>query len=84
MSAYDVVTLADCVALLESRRLAVCDQLADYGTPVPACDADFNALLAERAEIVAAITRLAPLARAEFPIPHPRDFGDVTPIASIR
>ena len=74
MSARDAVTLADCVALLESRRVAVCDELADYGAAaVPACDAHFNTLLAERAEIVAAIARLAPLARAEISIPHPRD-----------
>jgi hypothetical protein len=66
-------TLAECVAVLESRRLAVCGELSAYGTPVPACDADFNTLLAERAELVAAISRLAPLARAEFDAPHPRD-----------
>ena len=76
MRAPRAVTLADCVAVLESRRVAVCDELAASGAPVPACDADFNALLAERAEIVAAISRLAPLARAEVPIPHPRDYGD--------
>jgi hypothetical protein len=67
------VTLAECVAVLESRRLTVCDELSGYGAPVPACDADFNALLAERAELVAALARLAPLARAEFDAPHPRD-----------
>ena len=67
------VTLADCVAVLESRRRAVCGELSDYGTPVPACDADFNTLLAERAELVAALARLAPLARAEASVPHPRE-----------
>ena len=73
MNARSPVTLAECVALLESRRLAVCGQLADFGTPVPACDADFNALLAERAELVAAIARLDPIARAEVHVPHPRE-----------
>ena len=68
------VTLADCVAALESRRVAVCDELADYGAAaVPACDAHFNTLLAERAELVAAIARLEPLARAESHVPHPRE-----------
>jgi hypothetical protein len=67
------VTLADCVALLETRRVALCSELRGYGTPVPACDADFNALLAERAEVVAAIARLAPIARAEVAVPHPRE-----------
>jgi len=66
-------TLAECVAVLESRRIAVCDELGAYGTPVPACDADVNALLAERAELVAAIARLSPIARAEASIPHPRE-----------
>jgi hypothetical protein len=67
------ITLADCVATLEARRLRVCGELGDYAQPVPACDADYNALLAERAELVAALARLAPLARAETSIPHPRD-----------
>ena len=68
------VTLAECVAVLESRRLTICDELAGYGgTAVPACDAHFNTLLAERAELVAALARLAPLARAETPVPHPRE-----------
>jgi hypothetical protein len=67
------VTLADCVATLEARRMSVCDELGAYAKPVPACDADYNALLAERAELVAALARLAPLARAEVAIPHPRE-----------
>jgi hypothetical protein len=67
------VTLSECVAVLDARRRAVCDELGAYGTPVPACDADFNALLAERAELVAALARLAPIARAENRVPHPRE-----------
>ena len=67
------VTLAECVAVLEARRRVLCDELGAYGSPVPACDADFNALLAERAELVAAIARLAPIARAETRVPHPRE-----------
>jgi hypothetical protein len=67
------VTLADCVATLEARRLSVCGELLAHASPVPACDADYNALLAERAELVAALARLAPLARAEAAIAHPRE-----------
>ena len=68
------VTLADCVAVLEWRRRAVCDELSEYGAgAVPACDAHFNTLLAERAELVASLARLAPLARAESHVPHPRE-----------
>ena len=65
------VTLADCVATLEARRMAICDELTARASPVAACDADYNALLAERAELVAALARLAPLARAEIAVPHP-------------
>ena len=42
------VTLAQCVSILEARRLAVCAELHGYGSPVAACDADFSALAAER------------------------------------
>jgi hypothetical protein len=67
------VTLADCVAMLEARRLAICEELNARASPVAACDADYNTLLAERAELVAALARLAPLARCEIAVPHPRD-----------
>jgi hypothetical protein len=72
-SAHPPVTLADCVAVLEARRLAVCEEINHYSRPVAACDADFNAMLAERAELVGAISRLAPILRAEVRISHPRD-----------
>ena len=64
-------TLAECVAALEARRRAVCEQMDGYGSPVAACDADFNALVMERAEITAALARLAPLARGEARVLHP-------------
>ena len=64
-------TLADCVAALEARRLAVCEQMDTYGSPVAACDADFNALVLERAEITAALARLTPIARGEARVTHP-------------
>ena len=64
-------TLADCVAALEARRRAVCEQMDAYGSPVAACDADFSALVLERAEITAAIARLAPIARGETRVSHP-------------
>ena len=64
-------TLADCVAALEARRRAICEQMDAYGSPVAACDADFNALVLERAEITAALARLAPIARGEARAPHP-------------
>ena len=64
-------TLAECVAALEARRRAGCEQMDGYGSPVAACDADFNALVLERAEITAALARLAPIARGEARISHP-------------
>jgi hypothetical protein len=68
------LTLARCVALLEERRIAVCAEMSEReGSAVAACDADFSALLAERAELGAAISRLAPLARADGRIAHPRE-----------
>jgi hypothetical protein len=75
MTAETEVTLAQCVELLETRRLRVCDELAGFAQPVAACDADFNTLLAERAAIVQALAQLRPLARAEAVIPHPREDG---------
>lgn len=59
-------TLAECVAALEARRLAICAEMEAYGSPVAACDADFSALVMERAELSAA------LARQEVAVPHPR------------
>ena len=64
-------TLADCVAALEARRRAVCEQMDSYGSPVAACDADFNALVLERSELTAALARLTPIARGEARVVHP-------------
>ena len=67
------VTLAQCVAMLESRRQWLCEEISDYARPVAACDTDFNALLAERAEVALALSHLQPFARGEVRIPHPRE-----------
>ena len=67
------VTLAQCIELLEARRQILCEQIHDYARPVPACDADFNALLAERAGITLAISHLLPICRGEAHVPHPRE-----------
>jgi len=66
-------TLSQIVNLLEARRVAICEEMRGYGSPVAACDADFSALVAERAELTGALARLAPLARAESRVPHPRE-----------
>ena len=67
------VTLAQCVELREARRQIVCDEINDCARPTAACDADFNTLLVERAEIILALAHLRPLCRGEIRIAHPRD-----------
>jgi len=67
------VTLEQCVDLLEARRQLLCGEIHGYARPVAACDADFNALLAERDEIARAISHLLPICRGEARIPHPRE-----------
>ena len=37
---------------LENRRAAIHAEITAYPTPIPACDADFNHLLEERAKIL--------------------------------
>ncbi len=66
-------SLLDCVELLEARRQIVCESINACARPTAACDADFNALLAERSALVAALAQLRPLCRGEARIAHPRD-----------
>ena len=67
-------SLDRCLRLLEERRRTICEEMSvRAGSAVAACDADYNVLLAERAEIVAALARLAPFARAEAHVTHPRE-----------
>jgi hypothetical protein len=72
-TAHENVTLGQCIDLLNMRRQIVSLQIQDYARPVPACDADYNALLAERAEIIRAIALLTPICNGEARIPHPRE-----------
>jgi hypothetical protein len=67
------VTLAQCIAMLEARRQCLSESLNEFARPISACDADFNSILAERAEIVSALTHLQPFCRGETRIPHPRE-----------
>ena len=67
------VTLSQCVELLEARRVQICDELHDYAGPVAACDADFNALLVERAVIGQTLAQLVPLSRSEVLISSRRE-----------
>ena len=47
--------------ILERKRLKLAEDIVKYPTPIPACDADFNHMLAERARIEAELTRLESL-----------------------
>ena len=67
------VTLAECIELLEARRQIVCDEISACARPTAACDVDFNTLLAERAQIILAMSQLRPHCSGEVRIPHPRD-----------
>ena len=68
-----IVTLAECIELLEARRQIVCDEISACARPTAACDVDFNTLLAERAQIILAMSQLRPHCSGEVRIPHPRD-----------
>lgn len=67
------ITLEHCIDVLEARRRLLCEEIHDYARPVPACDVDFNTLLAERAELSVALSHLRPLCRGEMKIPHLRE-----------
>ena len=73
MNETKTATLTQCIDVLEARRQAVNDELHDYVKPVPACDVDYNTLLAERTALSLALSHLRPLHRAEAIIPHPRE-----------
>jgi hypothetical protein len=67
------ISLAYCVAVLDARRVLVCEELQSRSHANAACDVDFNTLLAERSALSQALSSLTPLARHEAYIPHPRD-----------
>ena len=67
------ITLEQCIEALEARRQLLCEEILDYTRSVPACDVDFNTLLAERSELTAALSHLRPLCRGEMKVPHPRE-----------
>ena len=53
--------------ILERKRLKLAEDIVKYPTPIPACDADFNHMLAERARIEADLTRLESLRAPAVP-----------------
>ena len=53
--------------VLERKRLKLAEDIVKYPTPIPACDADFNHMLAERARIEADLTRLESLRAPAVP-----------------
>jgi hypothetical protein len=59
-------------AQLVARREATSRELHHTAPPVPACDVDFNRLLADRARLVDALQTLARMRSAGA---HPRDIA---------
>jgi hypothetical protein len=53
-------------ARLEAERRRLDDEIRQYPTPIPRCDAQFNHLFDQRARIVAAIDALAALETVEL------------------
>lgn len=52
---------------LESERHRVNEEIRNYPSPIPACDAQFNYLLEEQARIAQEFDRLKELAREDLP-----------------
>ena len=50
--------------LQEKQRIF--DEIVNYPPPIPACDAQFNFLLAERAEMMQALQQLREISAGEF------------------
>lgn len=59
--------------MLEARRQWLAQRLNEFARPIAACDVDYNAILAERAEIVRALSSLSLILRGEVRVPHPRE-----------
>jgi len=56
--------IEDCL-LQEKQRIF--DEIVNYPPPIPACDAQFNFLLAQRAEMMQALQRLREISAGEPP-----------------
>jgi len=48
---------------LEEKKNRIYDEILNYPPPIPACDVQFNHLLAERARLTAELNRLQDLSR---------------------
>ncbi|MDQ5845434.1 MAG: hypothetical protein M3539_09090 [Acidobacteriota bacterium] len=51
---------------LENERHRVNEEIRNYPTPIPACDAQFNYLLEEQAKIAQEMDRLKALSKGSF------------------
>lgn len=69
-TAQGAETMADVASVryvreqLEQEKRRVCAEIDDYPHPIPACDAQFNYLLEERAQIFQELSRLDALQAA--------------------
>jgi len=67
--------------LLESKRLRIAGEIGKYPTPIPACDADFNHMLAERARLEADLAHLDALRPRS--VPHEELIGLIAEFAAL-
>ena len=51
---------------LEQEKQRIFDEILNYPPPIPACDVQFNFLLAQRAEMMQALQRLREISGQEF------------------
>ncbi|MET1416866.1 hypothetical protein ABVF61_31715 [Roseibium sp. HPY-6] len=63
---------------LETARQMIADEIRDYPTPVSGCDAQYNHLLARRAQITKALTTL----NSDVFVPTPRTLTEGSGVES--
>ncbi|MBK8903567.1 MAG: hypothetical protein IPM53_20460 [Anaerolineaceae bacterium] len=56
---------------LEQERQRIFDEILNYPPPIPACDVQFNFLLAQRAEMMQALQQLREISGADTAVSHP-------------
>ena len=56
--------LIDLITHVETRLSHICDDIRAYPAPIPACDAQFNYLIEQRAGLSEALNKLQQLAKS--------------------
>jgi len=61
---------------LEAEKTRIVDEISNYPHPIPACDAQFNALLEERAAVLAEIGQVKGIRKQGLPLHEQRQLLD--------